>query len=70
MTFEFELHDSTTGATVWKCYYSHDELVDGKDVPAVVAALNRNVASGLGDLSEGLNQYFSTHRAVASSEGH
>jgi ABC-type uncharacterized transport system auxiliary subunit len=67
VTFEFELHDSRTGATVWRRYYSHDEPVDGKDVPAVVAALNRNVVSGLSDLREGLDQYFSTHAAVASS---
>jgi len=70
VTFEFELHDSRTGATVWRRYYSHDEPVDGKDVPAVVAALNRNVVSGLSDLREGLDQYLSTHTAVASSGAH
>jgi ABC-type uncharacterized transport system auxiliary subunit len=70
VTFEFELHDSRTGATVWRRYYSHDEPVDGKDVPAVVSALNRNVVSGLSDLREGLDQYFSTHTAVASSGAH
>jgi ABC-type uncharacterized transport system auxiliary subunit len=70
VTFEFELHDSRTGATVWQHYYSHDEPVDGKDVPAVVAALNRNVVSGLNDLREGLDQYFSTHTAVASRGTH
>jgi len=70
VTFEFELHDSRTGATVWQRYYSHDEPVDGKDVPAVVAALNRNVVSGLSDLREGLDQYFSTHTAVASRGTH
>jgi ABC-type uncharacterized transport system auxiliary subunit len=67
VAFEFELRDSRTGATVWKRYYSHDEPVDGKDVPAVVAALNRNVVSGLSDLREGLEEYFSTHAAVASN---
>jgi ABC-type uncharacterized transport system auxiliary subunit len=67
VAFEFELRDSKTGATVWSRSYSHDEPVDGKDVPAVVAALNRNVGIGLSDLREGLDQYFSTHTAVASS---
>lgn len=67
VTFEFELHDSRTGATVWRRYYSHDEPVDGKDVPAVVAALNRNVSSGLSELREGLDEYFSTHTDVAST---
>ena len=70
VTFEFELHDSRTGATLWTHYYSHDEPVDGKDVPAVVAALNRNVLSGLSELREGLDRYFSTHTVVASTGAH
>jgi len=70
VAFEFELRDFKTGSTVWTRYYSHDEPVDGKDVPAVVAALNRNVVSGLSDLREGLDQYLSTHTAVASSGAH
>lgn len=70
VTFEFELHDSKTGSTVWTRYYSHDEPVDGKEVAAVVAALNRNVLSGLSDLREGLDEYFSTHIAVASTAAH
>ena len=70
VAFEFELRDSKTGSTVWTRYYSHDEPVDGKDVPAVVAALNPNVVSGLSDLREGLDQYFSTHSAVATTAAH
>lgn len=67
VTFEFELHDSRTGATVWRRYYSHDEPVDGKGVSAVVAALNRNVLSGLNEVTEGLDQYFSSHQAIGST---
>src|ERR1700730_6771336 len=70
VAFEFELRDSKTGSTVWTRYYSHDETVDGKEVTAVVAALNRNVLSGLSELSEGLDQYFSTHTVVASMGAH
>jgi cholesterol transport system auxiliary component len=70
VAFEFELLDSKTGSTVWTRYYSHDEPVDGKDVPAVVAALNRNVSSGLSELREGLDEYFSTNTAVASTAAH
>jgi ABC-type uncharacterized transport system auxiliary subunit len=70
VAFEFELRNFKTGSTVWTRYYSHDEPVDRKDMPAVVAALNRNVVSGLSDLREGLDQYFSTHTAVASSGAH
>ncbi len=70
VAFEFELRDFKTGSTVWTRYYSHDEPVDGKDVPAVVAALNRNVVSGLSELRAGLDQYFSTHTVVASTGAH
>ena len=70
VAFEFELRDSKAGSTVWTRHYSHDEPVDGKDVPAVVAALNRNVLSGLSELREGLDQYFSTHTVVASTGAH
>jgi cholesterol transport system auxiliary component len=69
VALDFELHDSKTGAIVWTRYYSHDEPVDGKDVAAVAAALNRNVLSGLSELREGLDRYFSTHAAVASTAG-
>ena len=67
VAFYFELHDNKSGSIVWSRYYSHDEPVDGKDVAAVVAALNRNVLSGLSELREGLDRYFSTHAAVAST---
>ena len=70
VAFEFELRDSKTGATVWSRSYSHDEPVDGKDVSAVVAAINRNVQSGLSEVLEGLDQYFSTRTAVASTAAH
>jgi ABC-type uncharacterized transport system auxiliary subunit len=70
VAFEFELRDSKTGATVWSRSYSHDEPVDGKNVPAVVAALNRNVQSGLSEVLEGLDKYFSTRSAVASTAVH
>src|SRR5467141_4618826 len=67
VAFEFELRDSKTGTTVWSRSYSHDELVSGKDVTAVVAALNRNVQSGLSEVMGGLDKYFSTRSAVAST---
>src|ERR1700730_5173578 len=41
VTVEFELRDTQSGSTVWSHYYSHDEPVSGKDVPAMVAALDR-----------------------------
>jgi len=67
VAFEFELRDSKTGATVWSHSYSHDEPVSSKDVTAVVAALNSNVQTGLSEVLEGLDRYFSTRSAVAST---
>ena len=67
VTFEFELRDSKTGATVWSRSYSHDEPVSSKDVTAVVAALNRNVQSGLSEVVGGLEQYFSGHAQTTAA---
>ncbi len=58
VSFEFELRDAKTGATVWTGSYTHDEPVAGKDVPAVVAALDRNVQNGLHEITASLEQYF------------
>jgi len=68
VSFEFELRDSKTGATVWTGSYTHDEPVAGKDVPAVVAALDRNVQSGLHEITASLEQYFvaQAHTAAQS----
>jgi ABC-type uncharacterized transport system auxiliary subunit len=67
VAFEFELRDSKTGIVVWSHSYSHDEPVSGKDVSAVVAAMDRNVQSGLSEVMEGLDKYFSTRSTVAST---
>ena len=60
VAFDFELRDSKTGATVWSHSYSHDEPVNGKDVSAVVTALDHNVQSGLAEIMGSLEQYFLT----------
>ena len=56
-----ELRDVKTGSTVWDHFYSHDEPVDGKNISAVVAALNRNVHRGIAEFQTSLDHYFSTH---------
>jgi len=61
VTIELELRDSKTGATVWTHFYTHDEPVSGKEVPAVVEALDRNVLLGVSEIMASLDQYFSTH---------
>jgi cholesterol transport system auxiliary component len=61
VTLEFEMRDLDSGATVWTHYYTSDEPVSGKDVHAVVAALDRNVQRAVGEVVAGLDQYFASH---------
>jgi ABC-type uncharacterized transport system auxiliary subunit len=58
---ELELRDTKTGVTVWSHLYNHDEPVSGKDVSAVVAALNRNVHRATNEFGASLSQYFAAH---------
>ncbi|MGD0906813.1 MAG: ABC-type transport auxiliary lipoprotein family protein [Candidatus Acidiferrales bacterium] len=55
-----ELRDIKTGAIVWTHDYSHDEPVNGKDVPAVAAALDQNAHRGVGEVASSLNEYFAS----------
>jgi cholesterol transport system auxiliary component len=61
LTMDMELRNIKTGATVWTLYYTHDEPVTAKTVPDVVSALNSNVLRAAGEVTAGLEQYFSTH---------
>ena len=70
VAFDFELRDSKTETTVWSYSYSHDQPVDGRDVSAVVAAMDRDVQSGLSEVLAGLDKYFSAHAAFASTTAH
>jgi len=63
VTLELEMHDLKTGATVWNHYYTHDEPASGKDVPDIVAALDKNVQRGVKEIVESLDQYFASHPA-------
>ena len=61
VSMEFELVDRKTHKTVWTHFYSHRETVQGKTIPDVVAALDRNLEQGLTQVASGLNAYFSAH---------
>ena len=61
VTMEFEMRDLKSGATVWNHYYTHDEPATGKDVPAIVAALDRNVQNGVREVIASLEQHFASH---------
>ena len=63
VTLELELRDTKSGATVWTHSYTHDEPVSGKEVTAVVAALNRNVQRCVGEVRASLDEYFASHPA-------
>ena len=64
---EYELRETKSGTTVWSHYYAHDEPVGGKDVSAVVAALDRNVQGIVAQVKAGLEQYFAEHPPAAAS---
>jgi ABC-type uncharacterized transport system auxiliary subunit len=61
VTLELEMRDLKSGATVWTHYYTHDEPASGKDVPALVTALDKNVQRGVKEVVESLDQYFASH---------
>lgn len=63
VTLELEMRDLKSGATVWTHYYTHDEPAIGKDVQAIVAALDKNVQRGIKEVVASLDQYFLSHPA-------
>lgn len=67
-SFQMELYDSKSGTTVWSSSYTHDEPVSGKTVSAVVEAMDRNVKSGLTQLTGQLNQFLASHQQSASGQ--
>jgi ABC-type uncharacterized transport system auxiliary subunit len=53
-----ELVNLKTGAPVWQHPYSYNEASAGKNIPDVVAAMNKTVQSAATDISSALDQYF------------
>jgi len=58
VSMEIELRDVKAGRTVWSRMYLHVEPVQGREVPDVVASLDRNLRRGLTETMFGLQQYF------------
>lgn len=69
VTLELELRDMNTGTSVWTHFYTHDEPVSGKDVTAVVAALDKNLQRGVSEFEAGLVEYFTAHPPSARTTG-
>ena len=61
LDFEVELFHQKSGTVVWSHHYNQDDPVNGKQVPAVVEALNRNLQRALDQIAAGLNDYFTKH---------
>jgi ABC-type uncharacterized transport system auxiliary subunit len=61
VTMELELRNIKTATTVWTHFYSHDEPTAGKDVDAIVAALDKNVQQGIAECRASLDEYFAAH---------
>src|ERR1700730_8938387 len=57
ITVDLEIREVKSGSTVWTHYYSHDEPVTGKDISAVVAALDRNTQRSMTEVKSSLEQY-------------
>jgi ABC-type uncharacterized transport system auxiliary subunit len=58
-----DLFQLKTGTIVWTQSYEHDEPVEKKTVNDVVEALQKNVETGLGQLTASLGQYFASQAA-------
>jgi ABC-type uncharacterized transport system auxiliary subunit len=61
LALDLELRETKTGNTVWSHTYNYDEPVSGKNISAVVAALDHNVQRATDEITAGLLQYFSAH---------
>jgi len=61
LTVDFEMRNLKNGATVWTHFYQHDEPVNGKNVSAVVQALDKNVQRAIKEVLESLDQHFASH---------
>ena len=59
VSIEMELFDRRSRKTVWSYSYTHSTAVQGKEIPDVVSALNRNIDQGLSEIASGLSAYFS-----------
>jgi cholesterol transport system auxiliary component len=68
-TLQLELYDPATRTTVWSQIYTHDEPVQGKTVPDIVMAMDKNVTAGLQQLTAGIEQYFVSHPPQQAQPG-
>ncbi len=58
LKYTIRLRDRKTGMIVWNHTYDHDEPASAKTVPAVVAAMDKNVQRSVEEVQAGLDEYF------------
>jgi ABC-type uncharacterized transport system auxiliary subunit len=63
LAFDAELRDLKAGKTIWTITYNHDEPANGKDVAAVVAAMDKNVQRGVQEVEAGIQQALAAYPA-------
>ncbi len=63
LSYTTRLRDRKTGLIVWTHNYNYDEPASAKTVPAVVAAMDKNVQRSIAEVQAGLEQYFAAHPA-------
>jgi ABC-type uncharacterized transport system auxiliary subunit len=61
VSMDFQLYDRKSGKVVWSHVYSQSEPVQGKEISAIVTALDVNLERGLKEVAAGLEQYFSAN---------
>jgi ABC-type uncharacterized transport system auxiliary subunit len=66
VSMDFQLYDRKAGKVVWSHGYSQSEPVQGKEISAIVTALDVNLERGLKEVAAGLDQYFAANPAGKS----
>lgn len=61
LDYVVRLRDRKTGMVVWTHTYNHDEPAGAKTVPAVAAAMDKNVQRSVAEIQAGLDEYFQAH---------
>lgn len=58
LSYTVRLRDRKTGLIVWTHFYAHDEPASAKTMPAVVAAMDKNVQRSVQEVQASLEEYF------------
>jgi ABC-type uncharacterized transport system auxiliary subunit len=61
LNYVVRLRDRKSGLIVWTHNYKHDEPAGEKTVPAVVAAMDRNVQRSVDEIQAGLLEFFNAN---------